>query len=221
MNGFAWSEITQNLGYLGGGMLLSLLLVAVATAGGLLLGFGLALMRISRRRTLTALSVAYVTVMRCVPLILVLFWFYFLVPLVIGRPVGPLASALIAFVLFEAAFYCEIIRAGIASVRPGQAEAGLATGMRRWQTLRLIVIPQALRAMVPLLLNQIIIVFQDTSLVYVVALTDFMTASSVIAQRDSRPTEMYAFAAVVYLVICFTLSKGVAFYKARITHDRA
>ena len=223
MNGFDWSEITRNWQYLGNGMLLSLLLVAVATAGGLLFGFGLALMRISRLRVFTSIGTAYVTVMRCVPLILVLFWFYFLVPLVIGRPIGPLVSALIAFVLFEAAFYCEIIRAGILSVRPGQTQAGLATGLKRGQTLRLIVIPQALRAMVPLLLNQIIIVFQDTSLVYVVALTDFMTASSVIAQRDSRPTEMYTFAAIVYLIICFTLSQGVVFYKARRSHahDRA
>jgi glutamate/aspartate transport system permease protein len=215
MSGFDWSEITRNGQYLGQGMLLSLLLVAVATAGGMLLGFGLALMRISRHRAVASIATAYVTVMRCVPLILVLFWFYFLVPLVIGHPIGSLVSALIAFVMFEAAFYCEIVRAGILSVRPGQTEAGLATGMRRWQALRLIIIPQAVRAMVPLLLNQIIIVFQDTSLVYVVALTDFMTAASVLAQRDGRPTEVYTFVAIVYLVICFTLSKGVAHYKAR------
>lgn len=215
MSGFDWSEITRNGQYLGQGMLLSLLLVAVATAGGMLLGFGLALMRISRHRAVASIATAYVTVMRCVPLILVLFWFYFLVPLVIGHPIGSLVSALIAFVMFEAAFYCEIVRAGILSVRLGQTEAGLATGMRRWQALRLIIIPQAVRAMVPLLLNQIIIVFQDTSLVYVVALTDFMTAASVLAQRDGRPTEVYTFVAVVYLVICFTLSKGVAHYKAR------
>ncbi|HEU0230251.1 MAG TPA: amino acid ABC transporter permease [Burkholderiaceae bacterium] len=215
MSGYDWGEITRNWQYLGQGMLLSLLLVTVATVGGVLLGFGLALMRISRRRAVASVATAYVTVMRCVPLILVLFWFYFLVPLVIGRPIGSLVSALIAFVMFEAAFYCEIVRAGILSIRAGQTEAGLATGMRRWQTLRLIVIPQAVRAMVPLLLNQIIIVFQDTSLVYVVALTDFMTAASVLAQRDGRPTEVYTFVAIVYLIICFTLSKSVAYYKAR------
>jgi glutamate/aspartate transport system permease protein len=215
MSGYDWGEIARNWQYLGQGMLLSLLLVAVATAGGMLLGFGLALMRISHHKAVASAATAYVTVMRCVPLILVLFWFYFLVPLIIGRPIGSLVSALIAFVMFEAAFYCEIVRAGILSVRAGQTEAGLATGMRRWQALRLIVIPQAVRAMVPLLLNQIIIVFQDTSLVYVVALTDFMTAASVLAQRDGRPTEVYTFVAVVYLIICFTLSKGVAYYKAR------
>ncbi|MEA3090947.1 MAG: glutamate/aspartate transport system permease protein, partial [Caballeronia sp.] len=134
-------------------------------------------------------------------------------PLAIGRPIGSLASALIAFVLFEAAFYCEIIRAGIGSVRSGQTDAALATGMRRSQALRLVVMPQALRAMTPLLLNQVIIVFQDTSLVYVVALRDFMTAASVVASRDGRPTEMYTFVAVVYLVICFSLSKMVDHYR--------
>jgi glutamate/aspartate transport system permease protein len=170
-------------------------------------------MRLSSRPLIAAPAAGYVTLMRSVPLVLVLFWFYFLVPLAIGRPIGALVSALIAFVLFEAAFYCEIIRAGIGSVRAGQTEAALASGMRRGQALRLIVMPQALRAMTPLLLNQIIIVFQDTSLVYVVALRDFMTAASVVAARDGRPTEMYTLVAVVYLAICFSLSKAVDFYR--------
>jgi len=212
MSDFDWSVIARSWSFLAEGMALSALLVAVATAGGLVFGFGLALMRRSRYAVIAALATAYVTVMRTVPLILVLFWFYFLVPLVIGRPVGSLASALIAFVLFEAAFYCEIVRSAIASVRPGQTEAALATGLRPSQVMRHIVMPQGLRAMTPLLLNQIIIVFQDTSLVYVVALRDFMTTASVVASRDGRPTEMYTLVAVVYLVICFSLSKVVERY---------
>src|SRR5258708_21986317 len=195
-------------------MALSALLVAVATAGGLVLGFALALMRLSDRAFIAAPAIGYVTLMRSVPLVLVLFWFYFLVPLAIGRPIGSLASALIAFVLFEAAFYCEIIRAGIGSVRAGQTQAALATGMRRGQALRLIVLPQAFRAMTPLLLNQIIIVFQDTSLVYVVALRDFMTAASVVAARDGRPAEMYTLVAIVYLAICLSLSQAVDRYRS-------
>jgi glutamate/aspartate transport system permease protein len=213
---FDWSVIARSWPFLAEGMALSALLVAVATVGGLVLGFGLALMRRSRHAFVSAPATAYVTVMRTVPLILVLFWFYFLVPLVIGRPVGSLASALIAFVLFEAAFYCEIIRSAIGSVRAGQTEAALATGMKRWQVMRYIVLPQGLKAMTPLLLNQIIIVFQDTSLVYVVALRDFMTTASVVAARDGRPTEMYTLVAVVYLAICFSLAKAVDHYqKAR------
>ncbi|MEN3382730.1 MAG: glutamate/aspartate transport system permease protein [Hyphomicrobiales bacterium] len=213
MSSFDWDVIARSWPFLAEGMALSALLVAVATAGGLVLGFGLALMRLSSRPLLAAPAAGYVTLIRSVPLVLVLFWFYFLVPLAIGRPIGSLVSALIAFVLFEAAFYCEIIRAGIGSVRAGQTEAALATGMRRGQTLRLIVMPQALRAMTPLLLNQIIIVFQDTSLVYVVALRDFMTAASVVAARDGRPTEMYTLVAVVYLAICFSLSQAVDRYR--------
>ena len=218
MSDFDWGVIARSWPFLAEGMALSALLVAVATAGGLVLGFGLALMRRSRHALVAAPAAAYVTVMRTVPLILVLFWFYFLVPLVIGRPVGSLASALIAFVLFEAAFYCEIIRSAIGSVRAGQTEAALATGMKRWQVMRYIVLPQGLKAMTPLLLNQVIIVFQDTSLVYVVALRDFMTTASVVASRDGRPTEMYTLVAVVYLAICFSLSKAVEHYgKARAT----
>ena len=139
-------------------------------------------------------------------------YIYFLVPLVIGRPVGSLAAALIAFVLFEAAFYCEIVRAGMASVRVGQIEAAQATGMRPSQVMRHVIVPQGLRAMTPLLFNQIIIVYQDTSLVYVVALRDFMTTASVVAARDGRPTEMYTLVAVVYLAICFSMSKVVDRY---------
>ena len=213
MTGFDWSVIARSWQFLAEGMALSALLVSVATAGGIVLGFGLALMRLSNRPLISAPAIGYVTLMRSLPLVLVLFWFYFLVPLAIGRPIGSLASALIAFVLFEAAFYCEIIRAGIGSIRSGQTDAALATGMRRSQALRLVVMPQALRAMTPLLLNQVIIVFQDTSLVYVVALRDFMTAASVVASRDGRPTEMYTFVAVVYLVICFSLSKMVDRYR--------
>lgn len=212
MKDFDWGVIARSWPFLAEGMRLSALLVAVATGGGLVLGFGLALMRRSNHALIAAPATAYVTVMRSVPLILVLFWFYFLVPLVIGRPVGSLASALIAFVLFEAAFYCEIVRAALGSVPIGQTEAALATGMRRWQVLRLIVMPQGMRAMTPLLLNQVIIVFQDTSLVYVVALRDFMTTASVVAARDGRPTEMYTLVAVVYLAICFSLSKAVERY---------
>jgi glutamate/aspartate transport system permease protein len=205
--GFALSTITNSAGLLGQGLLLSLLLVLAGSAGGGLLGMGLALMRNARSRALALPAAAYVTVMRSVPLILVLFWFYFMAPLAIGHPVGALPSALVAFVLFEAAFYCEIIRAGIAAVPPGQAMAAAATGLRRWQVLRLVILPQTLAAMVPLLVNQVIILFQDTSLVYVVSLRDFLTAASVVAGRDDRPVEMYCFVAVVYFVICFAGSR--------------
>ena len=213
MNEFDWSVITRSWSFLAEGMALSARLVLVATVGGLVVGFGLALMRLSQNRLIASLAAAYVTVMRSLPLVLVLFWFYFLVPLAIGRPIGSLVSALIAFVMFEAAFYCEIIRAGIGNVRQGQTEAGLATGLRRPQVMRHIVMPQALRAMTPLVLNQIVIVFQDTSLVYVVALHDFLTTASIVAARDGRPTEMYTLVAVVYLIICLSSTKALDYYR--------
>ena len=213
MNQFDWGVIARSWSFLAEGMALSALLVLVATVGGLILGFGLALMRQSTHRFISAPAATYVTVMRSLPLVLVLFWFYFLVPLAIGRPIGSLMSALIAFVMFEAAFYCEIIRAGIDNVRDGQTEAGLATGLSRSQVMRHIVLPQALRAMMPLVLNQIVIVFQDTSLVYVVALHDFLTTASIVAARDGRPTEMYTLVAVVYLVICLASTKALGFYQ--------
>lgn len=184
------------------GMGLSLLLVVAGSAGGILGGLVLAIARLSRFRALSLFAAGYVTVMRSVPLILVLFWFYFMAPLVTGHPVGALYSALTAFVLFESAFYCEIIRACIGAVAAGQGMAAAASGMRRWQAMRLVILPQAFAISVPLLINQVVILFQDTSLVYVVALRDFLTAASVIAGRDDRPVEIYSFVAVVYLVIC-------------------
>ncbi len=193
--------IWQNAGFLAHGLLLSALLVAVGAGGGALLGGGLALARAGAWPVALAAS-AYVTVMRSVPLVLVLFWFYFMLPVWTGHPVGALPAALTAFVLFEAAFYCEIIRAGVAAVPRGQAMAAAATGLRPWQVLRWVVLPQALAAMGPLLVNQVVILFQDTSLVYVVALRDFLTAASVVAGRDDRPVEMYGFVAIVYFVIC-------------------
>jgi glutamate/aspartate transport system permease protein len=201
------SAITSAADLLGQGMLLSLVLVLVGSAGGAVAGMGLALMRNAPSRLLRIPAAAYVTVMRSVPLILVLFWFYFMAPLAIGHPVGALQSALVAFVLFEAAFYCEIIRAGIAAVPRGQAMAAAASGLRPWQAMRLVILPQTLAAMVPLLVNQVVILFQDTSLVYVVSLRDFLTAASVVAGRDDRPVEMYCFVAVVYFVICFAGSR--------------
>jgi glutamate/aspartate transport system permease protein len=204
--GFDFGVIARSLPFLLEGMQLSLLLTALAVAGGLALGTVLAILRLSRIKPLAWLAALYVNSFRSVPLILVIFWFYFLVPLALGRPVGGFASALIAFVLFEAAYYAEIIRAGIQSVPRGQSAAGRAIGLSEAQVMRYVVLPQAFRNMLPVLLTQGIILFQDTSLVYVVALRDFMTAASVVATRDGRLVEMYTFAAVVYFAICFAAS---------------
>ncbi|MGE4562735.1 MAG: amino acid ABC transporter permease, partial [Rhodospirillales bacterium] len=191
------------------GMLITLLLTAVAIVGGILFGTVLALMRLSRFMVLSVFSGRYVDAFRATPLILVIFWFYFAVPYVVGRPIGYLYSVLIAFTLFEAAYYCEIIRAGIQSIRQQQVHAGLALGLSQWQTTRSIVLPQAFRNMVPVILTQAIALFQDTSLVYVVGLKDFLTAADLVATRDNRVLELYLTAAVVYFVLCFISSMWV------------
>lgn len=191
------------------GMGISFALTGLALLGGILLGVVLALLRLSKMRALSAAAGSYVNFFRAMPLILVIFWFYFLVPLLLGRPVGPFYSVLIAFTLFEAAYYCEIIRAGIQSVGKGQINAGLAIGLTYGQTMRSVVLPQAFRNMVPILLTQAIILFQDTSLVYVVGLRDFLTTADMVVNIDNRPVELYTFAAAVYLVICLAGSLGV------------
>ncbi|MDH4260478.1 MAG: amino acid ABC transporter permease [Gammaproteobacteria bacterium] len=199
---FDFTVIFSNLDILWNGMLITLLLTVVAIVGGILLGTILALMRLSRFKLPAYAAGRFVDAFRATPLILVIFWFYFAVPIVTGRPIGGLYSVLIAFTLFESAYYCEIIRAGIQSIRLPQVHAGLALGLTRWQATRHVVLPQAFRNMVPLLLTQAIVLFQDTSLVYVVGLKDFLTAADLVATRDNRVVEMYLTAAVVYLVIC-------------------
>jgi glutamate/aspartate transport system permease protein len=209
MGSFDVNVIVRNLPYLWEGLQLSFLLAALAIAGGIFFGAILAVLRMSSIRPVAWFAVGYVNFFRSVPLILVIFWFYFLVPLLLGRATGPFLSAVIAFTLFETAYYCEIIRAGLQSIPKGQINAGRASGMTRIQAMRYIVMPQAFRNMTPILLTQSIILFQDTSLVYVVTLRDFMTSVSTVANQELRLVELYAFAAVVYLAICFTGSRLV------------
>ena len=196
------------------GMAFTLKLTALAMVGGIFLGTILAIMRLSRSRIESIGAGAYVNLIRSIPLVLVIFWFYFLVPYIgawlIGadRPiqVGAFTSCLITFIMFEAAYYCEIMRAGIQSVPQGQRAAGMALGMTGRQTMTLIVLPQAFRNMVPVLLTQSIILFQDVSLVYVLSVTDFVGAATKVAQRDGRIVEMYLFVAVVYFLMSYGMS---------------
>lgn len=215
MSNFDFSVIWNSLPFLWQGMQVSLSLTFLAMLGGIVFGTLLALARLSGFAPLSIVAATYVNLIRSVPLILVIFWFYFLVPLALGRPIGGFYSALIAFVLFEAAYYSEIMRAGIQSVKRGQVHAGRASGLGYWQIQRYIVLPQAFRNMIPILVTQGIILFQDTSLVFVVSLRDFMTASSIVARTEGRLVEMYLFAALVYFVICFSGSMLVRSLKSR------
>ena len=220
---FDWTSIPGALSFLWRGMLVSLQITAVAVIAGTLWGTVLALMRLSRFAVLSWFAAGYVNLFRAVPLVMVLLWFFLIVPqfmqdlLNLGRATDTrLISAMVGFALFEAAYYSEIIRAGIQSVSKGQAAAALALGMTQWQAMRFVVLPQAFRNMVPLLLTQAIILFQDTSLVYVSALTDFFGAAYKVGERDGTLVEMLLFAGAVYFVICYAASYTVKRLQKRV-----
>jgi glutamate/aspartate transport system permease protein len=225
MSGFDFDVIQRSWVYLfKEGMTFTLTLTFLAMVGGIFFGTLLAMARLSSFKPLAMIAGGYVNLMRSLPLVLVIFWFYFLVPYLYGAlrgdgkpiPIGPFYSALITFTMFEAAYYCEIMRAGIQSVSRGQVWAGYALGLSYWQSMAKIVLPQAFRNMLPVLLTQTIILFQDTSLVYVISATDFFGAAAKVANRDYRLVEMYTFAALVYFIISFGLSSLVRKLQTRI-----
>ena len=202
-----------NLGVLGQGLLVSAEITAVAVVAGIVLGTVLAMLRLSDSRLLRTAAQGYVALFRAVPLLMVLLWFFLIIPQVLQEVlhVSPatdmrMVSALVAFSRFEAAYYSEIIRAGIQSVSKGQLAAAYALGMGYGQAMRLVILPQAFRNMVPLLLTQGIVLFQDTSLVYVSALTDFFGQAYGLGERDGRVVEMLLFAGASYFVICYSFS---------------
>jgi glutamate/aspartate transport system permease protein len=213
---FDWSSIPGALPFLGEGMRISLLITVQAIAIGIVWGTLLAMMRLSSVKPLSWFAAGYVNLFRSVPLVMVLLWFFLIIPKVIENvfnvPAGTdmrLNSAMAAFALFESAYYSEIIRAGIQSVPKGQVGAAYALGMSYGQAMSLVVLPQAFRNMLPLLLTQAIILFQDTSLVYVSALADFFGAAYKVGDRDGRLVELLLFAGAVYFVICFAVSRLV------------
>ena len=222
--GFDLDVIGRSLPYLWKGFLYTVELTAIASLGGLFFGTLLALGRLSPIKPLSTIAAGYVNLMRSIPLVLVLFWFFFLMPQVLQlatggeRPpqIGAERTAIITFIMFEASYFCEIMRAGIQSIAKGQVHSAYALGLTYGQAMRLVILPQALRNMIPVLLTQTIILFQDTSLVYVISATDFTGAASKIAQRDGRLVEMYLFVALVYFVLCYTLSYTVKLLQQKI-----
>ena len=198
------------------GLVFSVELTVVATLGGVLFGTLLALMRLSGSKWLSKPAVVYVNGMRSIPLLMVILWFYLLIPTLIGRPIGAELSATITFVAFEAAYFSEIMRAGIQSISRGQVFAGQALGLTYGQNMRLVVLPQAFRNMLPVLLTQTIILFQDTSLVYAIGAYDLLKGFVTAGKIYGRPEEAYLLAAAVYFVICYGLSALVRRLQARI-----
>ena len=220
---FDWSSIPGALPYLMHGMVISLEITASAVIFGIVWGTLLAMMRLSSISPLSWFAAGYVNLVRSIPLVMVLLWFFLIIPhlleTIFGFPRGTdlrFGSAIAGFALFEAAYYAEIIRAGIQSVPKGQISAANALGMTYGQGMWLVVLPQAFRNMVPLLLTQAIILFQDTSLVYVSALADFFGAAYKVGDRDGRLVEMLLFAGAVYFIICFAFSQLVRYYQKKL-----
>jgi glutamate/aspartate transport system permease protein len=218
--GFDWSVIPASLPFLWEGLKFTVRLTVIAMTGGIVFGTLLAMARLSGMAPLAVAAAWYVNLMRSVPLVLVILWFFLVIPIVIGYPIGAENSAIITFTAFEAAYYSEIMRAGIQSIPRGQVAAGYALGMGYWPTMRHVILPQAVRNMLPVLLTQTIILFQDTSLVYAIGAKDLLKASEIVGRNYGRPVEMYVFVAFVYLVISLALSFLVRHLQRRIAIQR-
>jgi glutamate/aspartate transport system permease protein len=212
---FDLSVIGPSLPFIWTGLLFTLKLTLIAMTGGIILGTLLALARLSPFAPLAMAATWYVNLMRSIPLLMVILWFFLIIPLITGKPMGAENSAIITFTLFEAAYYSEIMRAGIQSVPRGQVFAGQAIGMTYAQTMAYVVLPQAFRNMLPVLLTQTIILFQDTSLVYAIGAKDLLKAAEIAGKNYNRPVEMYVFVALIYFVICFALSRLVKHLQSR------
>jgi glutamate/aspartate transport system permease protein len=214
MGDLDFEVIGRTLPYLLQGLQYTVQLTLASAFGGTIFGTLLAMARLSSFKPVALFAAGYVNLMRSLPFLLVIFWFYFLVPVLVQsvmgweRPpqIGAERSAYVTFIMFQAAYYCEIMRAGIQSISRGQVGAAYAVGLTYWQAMKLIILPQAFRNMLPVLLTQTIVLFQDVSLVSLLNVTDFVGAATKIAQRDSRVVEMYLFVAVVYFILCYALS---------------
>ena len=210
---YNWELFTN---YILKGLLFSVQLTVIATIGGIVVGTFLALMRLSGKPALVYPATFYINTMRSIPLVMVILWFFLLIPMLIGRPIGADLSATITFIAFEAAFFSEIVRAGIQSVPRGQIYAGEALGMTYGQNMRLVVLPQAFRNMIPVFMTQTIILFQDTSLVYAIGAYDLLKGFEIAGKNYGRPIETYILAAATYFIICFSLSKAVRAIQAKV-----
>jgi len=206
---FDFNVITDNIDYLMQGLRYSLQVTLVAMIGGVIIGTVLAMMRLSSNKIFSTLATIYINTFRSIPLVLVLLIFFLFGPKITGIPISANQSAYITFTIFEAAYYAEIMRAGIQSISRGQTFAGFAVGLNYFQTMRYIILPQAFRNVLPILLTQTVILFQDISLVYAIGATDFLGAADKLNQRDFKPIELYLFVAVVYFILCFSLSRLV------------
>ena len=226
---FDWAVILANakflllqgligIGAYGGG---TLRLAIPAILLGFCVGIVLGLARLASRPWIHYPAVIYIEVIRGIPLVMVIFWFWFLVPVLIGRAVPEYWVALTAFVIFEAAYIGEIIRAGIQSVPKGQNDAATASGLSYFQTMWSVILPQAIRNMIPSLVTQFIVLFKDTSLASIIGMMDLTKAAQTVSERDIRPFEMYLFIAVVYWAFTYSMSRFSRWLEVRMSPERS
>jgi glutamate/aspartate transport system permease protein len=211
---YSWELFSE---YILKGLLFSIQLTVISAIGGIFFGTVLALMRLSGRPTLVYIATIYVNGMRSIPLVMVILWFFLLIPILIGRPIGADLSATITFIAFEGAFFSEIVRAGIQSVPKGQGYSAQALGMTYSQSMQLIILPQAFKNMLPVFMTQTIVLFQDTSLVYAIGAYDLLKGFEIAGKNFGRPIETYILAAITYFIICSTLSVVVRRVNSRIS----
>jgi len=211
MSNFDFSVFNFELlrSFVSSGLIFSVQLTLIAMLGGIMIGTLLALMRLSGLKLFEIPARIYVDGLRSIPLVMVILWVYLLIPLFLGRAIGKELSAIVTFTIFEAAYYSEIMRAGIQSIARGQVHAGQAIGLTYAQNMRYVILPQAFRNMLPVLLTQTIVLFQDTSLVYAIGAYDLLHGFETLGKNYGRTVETYLGAAVVYFVICFSLSSVV------------
>jgi len=207
--------VGRNFGFLMGGLWVTFQLSLFALAGGIFLGMLVGLARLSKKPWIYYPVTAYVNFLRNIPLILVIFWFYFVMPIIVGRSIDPFPSAVISFIIFEATYFGEIFRAGYQTISQDLVSASYATGMTYWKTARYITIPIAFRRMLPSLITQSIVTFQDTSLAFVIGLQELVRRTSIVDNLEVRSIELYGFAALVYLVVCLIGSQISHYFEER------
>lgn len=210
-----FEAVHRNLPFLLAGFLTNLQLAGCALAGGVSLGILVGLGRISKRRWIYGPVTAYVNVVRNIPLILVIFWFYFVMPILVGKTLHPFVSAAISFIVFEATYFGEIFRAGFQSISRDLVSAAYSTGLNYWQTARYILVPIAFRRMLPSMITQSIITFQDTSLAYVIGLQEMVRRTTIVDSMEVRSIELYGFVAVMFFIFCFVGSRISRYYEEK------
>lgn len=208
-----FKAVTNNIVFFLNGFTVTLELAILGIIGGIILGALLGLGRISKNKFVYYFVSVYINILRNIPLILVIFWFYFFMPIISGRSFTPFFSATISFIIFESAYFAEIFRSGYQSVRKDLVSAALSTGMKHTQIAHYILIPIAFKRMLPSLVTQAIVTFQDTSLAFVIGLREFVRSASIVDNIEVRSIEIYGFVAIVFFIFCLGGSKIAAYFE--------